>query len=197
MTQKTQRPSADKTRERILEAAKQLFLEKGFDGASMSAIAKSAGVNKALLFHHFGDKANLWCEVKADVSASTQAHVEYDMATAGGFFESLLDDRFNAYENHPELARLMAWQHVVKEGDAIVGNEYTSPERWKKALKALARRGELRAGVDIDLVMLFIAYSCYAPFLQTHIQLSRAQKQAYKQLILNCCLAEFTEGKKS
>ncbi len=47
------------TREAILAAAKRLFAERGFENASMRAIAAEAGVDAALITHFFGSKANL------------------------------------------------------------------------------------------------------------------------------------------
>jgi len=47
------------TREAILAAARRLFAERGFEGASMRAIAAEAGVDAALITHFFGSKANL------------------------------------------------------------------------------------------------------------------------------------------
>ena len=44
---------------RILDAALQEFSALGFDGASMSAIAKSAGVSKPTLYQYFNDKDSL------------------------------------------------------------------------------------------------------------------------------------------
>ncbi len=40
----------------IVEAAVAEFLEKGYDGASMEAIAKRAGISKGGLYHHFRNK---------------------------------------------------------------------------------------------------------------------------------------------
>jgi AcrR family transcriptional regulator len=40
-------------------AAQRLFAERGFEGASMRAIAAEAGVDAALITHFFGSKANL------------------------------------------------------------------------------------------------------------------------------------------
>lgn len=40
----------------IVEAAVAEFLEKGYDGASMEAIAKRAGISKGGLYHHFHNK---------------------------------------------------------------------------------------------------------------------------------------------
>ncbi|MCP4657706.1 MAG: helix-turn-helix transcriptional regulator, partial [bacterium] len=44
------------TREALLEAATELFAERGFDGAKVEAIARRAGVNKAMISYHFGGK---------------------------------------------------------------------------------------------------------------------------------------------
>jgi len=44
----------------ILEAAKTLFTELGYDGASMDAIAAQAGVSKLTVYSHFGDKQRLF-----------------------------------------------------------------------------------------------------------------------------------------
>lgn len=46
---------------KILDCAIQAFAEKGFDGASLSDIAKRAGVrNTSVLNYHFGSKEGLW-----------------------------------------------------------------------------------------------------------------------------------------
>jgi len=48
------------TRPLILKAAAQLFAEKGFDGASVRAIARNASVDPALVHHFFGTKEALF-----------------------------------------------------------------------------------------------------------------------------------------
>ena len=50
------------TQARILEAAVALFAERGFGGASITAIASRAQVSRATVFWHFGDKASLFQE---------------------------------------------------------------------------------------------------------------------------------------
>src|SRR5580698_2388863 len=54
------RPSADQTRERILDAALDVFSERSFDGASTREIALRAGVTQPLLNYHFTTKVELW-----------------------------------------------------------------------------------------------------------------------------------------
>ncbi|WFE29351.1 TetR family transcriptional regulator [Solwaraspora sp. WMMD791] len=54
------RPGNPDTREAILTAARQTFGERGFDQASVRAIAAAAGVDPALVHHYFGTKDNLF-----------------------------------------------------------------------------------------------------------------------------------------
>jgi TetR/AcrR family transcriptional regulator len=48
------------TEERILEAAKKVFLLRGLDGARMQDIADEAGINKAMLHYYFRSKDGLF-----------------------------------------------------------------------------------------------------------------------------------------
>lgn len=57
------RPGNQDTRESILEAARTGFAEKGYDKASIRAIAGDAGVDPALVHHYFGTKEKLFLAV--------------------------------------------------------------------------------------------------------------------------------------
>lgn len=57
------------TRDAILDAALDLFAERGFEGASLRAIASQAGVDPALIRHFFGDKETLFATTIADRTA--------------------------------------------------------------------------------------------------------------------------------
>ncbi|MFG1777360.1 TetR family transcriptional regulator [Micromonospora sp. NPDC049051] len=54
------RPGNPDTRRAILDAARAAFAERGFDGASMRAVAAAAGVDPALVHHYFGGKDQLF-----------------------------------------------------------------------------------------------------------------------------------------
>jgi AcrR family transcriptional regulator len=47
-------------RRQILEGARKVFLDLGFDGASMGEIARAAGVSKGTLYVYFADKSRLF-----------------------------------------------------------------------------------------------------------------------------------------
>ncbi len=51
-------PAASK--QRILDAAANVFARDGYGGGRVDSIAEQAGVNKRMLYHYFGDKAALF-----------------------------------------------------------------------------------------------------------------------------------------
>lgn len=57
------RAHGGEARQRILDAAAEVFAERGYGGAGVDEIARRAGVNKAMLYYHVGDKAALFREV--------------------------------------------------------------------------------------------------------------------------------------
>jgi AcrR family transcriptional regulator len=63
MARTGRRPGNQGTREAILEAARTAFAERGYDGASIRAIATGAGVDPALVHHYFGAKDQLFLAV--------------------------------------------------------------------------------------------------------------------------------------
>lgn len=54
------RPGKSNTRNLLLEAARELFAERGYDGASLRDISAAAGVDPGMIRHYFGDKETLF-----------------------------------------------------------------------------------------------------------------------------------------
>lgn len=65
------------TRERLLDAAGEVFAELGYEQATIRDICKRAGANIAAVNYHFGDKKTLYVEVLA---FAHQCADEYDPA---------------------------------------------------------------------------------------------------------------------
>src|SRR5260370_10129948 len=65
----------EQSRAAILKAAVREFAEEGVAGARTEAIARSAGVNKALLYYYFEDKEALYGAVLAQVFGGVRAAI--------------------------------------------------------------------------------------------------------------------------
>jgi TetR/AcrR family transcriptional regulator len=57
----------DSTEDKILEAAKNVFVSKGMEGARMQEIADEAGINKALLHYYFRSKERLFEAIFSEI----------------------------------------------------------------------------------------------------------------------------------
>lgn len=55
-------PPSERVQE-ILDVGSRIFAEKGYDATSMRDIANAAGVSKALLYHHFASKDDIYARI--------------------------------------------------------------------------------------------------------------------------------------
>jgi AcrR family transcriptional regulator len=69
-------------REQLLEIARALFAERGFEGASIEEIATRAGVSKPIVYEHFGGKEGLYAVV-VDREVRTLLSMMRSSLTAG------------------------------------------------------------------------------------------------------------------
>lgn len=69
------------TRESILDAARRLFADKGFDATTVRAIAADAGVDPAMIHHFWGTKEELF---RATLQFPIDPAMEIPGITAGG-----------------------------------------------------------------------------------------------------------------
>src|SRR5882762_8534622 len=68
-------PAPDDARARLIDAAMELFAEKGYEGASVRDLAAAAGVNVAAVSYHFGSKDALYHEcLRACLAPCAQMH---------------------------------------------------------------------------------------------------------------------------
>ncbi len=98
------RPKNLEKRQAILQAAAELFPQKGFSGVSMMEIAEKAKVSKLTLYSHFNDKDDLFtqsvidcCEQQLPASSFTLApglSIEQALTAIGtGFLDLVMDPR--------------------------------------------------------------------------------------------------------
>lgn len=68
-----------KTYQKILHAAKEEFLTKGYEKASMRSIAQQVGISATAIYRHFKDKETLFCIlVEPDLYGMFSEHAKHD-----------------------------------------------------------------------------------------------------------------------
>ena len=66
-------PKAERTRADLLAAARRVFAEKGYEGASVGDVAAAAGYTKGAVYANFGSKEDLFLELARELTADDAA----------------------------------------------------------------------------------------------------------------------------
>lgn len=166
----TKQKAEHATAEKILEAAEEIFLGKGFDGASINEIANKADINKSLIYHHFSNKTDLWKAVKKNVLKKHLGQEifqhDFPMDSFKNFLTSFVTLRFKFYDKNPEIARLISWQRLEKEKEKIMGIQEQKLNSTLSQIKDFQLRGEVRPELDPEMVDYIIMTTASMAFME-------------------------------
>lgn len=94
----------DTTEEKILEAAKNVFVSKGMEGARMQEIADEAGINKALLHYYFRSKERLFEAIFSEIikfAFPKLTQIVTSEASVAEKMEQVVDAYIQLLKKHP------------------------------------------------------------------------------------------------
>jgi TetR/AcrR family transcriptional regulator len=158
---------------KIINAATEIFLQKGKDGARMQEIADRAGINKALLHYYFRSKDRLYEKVFETIVDSfferiLDAILETEDAEKfiGGFVEKYID----TLAERPEVIRFIVWEIGQGGGNfsKVVQTVFTrrgfSEIPFPKKIQQAIDKGDIRPLDPVHLTLSLIGM-CLYPFL--------------------------------
>jgi TetR/AcrR family transcriptional regulator, regulator of cefoperazone and chloramphenicol sensitivity len=144
---------ADETRQRVVEAARALFLERGFDGTTIDAVAEQAGVSAPTVYAAFGNKKGLVAGVldRARFGATyaevvQQAHATADPVERLGYVARIARSIYEAESAELDVLRGagISPELVAMERE----EEGARYESQRGMVEGLADAGRLRPGLD-------------------------------------------------
>ena len=116
----------------ILAAARREFGQRGYAGGRVERIARSAGVNKQLIFYYFGSKAGLFRTMVEQSSGDAKLGVTKADAPGGPLdqFRALLERAFSYLVANADLVR------------ATLPHAGTNDQTWETLGRELERLGD-------------------------------------------------------
>jgi AcrR family transcriptional regulator len=157
-------PSADKVnaraeaqRARILDAARKCFSERGFHGASISAIAESAGMSQGLIYRYFTNKAAIIRAI-TDEQREERREALAGIGTCSELVEKLLEKIDAWREGGPGAACdgsfdaalfLEVSAEATRDPDIAAVVTAQEPQIWVD-FEALVKRSAEAAGKPLD-----------------------------------------------
>lgn len=128
------RANGDQTKEKILDAAEELFGAKTFDTVSLRDITNHAGVTLALASYHFGTKDNLFVSVvarRADILNQMRVERLAELDAAGATDVGLYIDAFIRPLLKQALSSEEGWKSYVE-----LISKVAITNRWHELVQA-------------------------------------------------------------
>ena len=138
--------AGEDTRERLLNAAEQLFAEQGIAVTTLRALTRAAGVNLAAVHYHFGGKEGLLDAVveRRAIVMNRERLRDLDQLIRRGEFREDLFYRLNVMRIHlPPLRQRpldvlpLALRFLHEAADTCLGQGAKAPELTQSAVEAL------------------------------------------------------------
>lgn len=158
------------TKQKILDAAEAEFSANGLAAARVDAIAKSAGVNKQLIYAHFGSKERLYSTI-LDIVYKRLSHYE-DIISNIEFsgidtIRKVVLEYFNFLVKNPTYVRLLLWENLNNAN--YMGEIKTSLfSGTENILKKGVEAGVFRKNLDIEQTAMSISMFCFSAFSNVH-----------------------------
>lgn len=115
-------PEEAGTRQKIIDAARHEFAEHGLAGARVERIAKSAGVNKAMIYYHFSSKDLLYEGVVKNFFQVIFTQLNARTLPGTGLEEMLLailETHVSVFRNQPEFIKIFVREMASSDQRAI------------------------------------------------------------------------------
>ncbi|MGX5637640.1 TetR/AcrR family transcriptional regulator [Brevundimonas diminuta ATCC 11568] len=150
-----------RTRQKVLDAARTLFAERGYDAATIRDIAKGAGMSTGAVFANFQDKAELFEAVFSEEMEGLLLDIR-TAAAEGRLLDRLSNGLTAGYHrslDHLPLMQAMVARSWFQPEDAdLRSRAFVRPlvEAVAEILQAGVREGELRQDVDLPMLARLI-----------------------------------------
>jgi AcrR family transcriptional regulator len=114
------------TKQQVIEAAKDVFAESGFAGASLGMISAKSGISSGLILHHFKSKENLYQVVLESLAAEyaralTQAGV--NIARPEEAMLAMLQAAFQYWNQDSAYLKISTWAYLENRAEFVAEEE--------------------------------------------------------------------------
>lgn len=158
----------ERTRTRVMEAARTLIDEGGPAAVTYSALAERSGVGRATLYRHWPELTALWADLRGEMVGRLQAELVGDLVTDLDIVMKRMVAALRSQGDGPSLITLLEraqWDPATRR--QVAEAERMNPVRL--ALTAAVGRGELPADADLDrMSALLLGPLLYRALMTAH-----------------------------
>jgi TetR/AcrR family fatty acid metabolism transcriptional regulator len=177
-----------RTRERIIEAATEVFARRGVHGTRVADIAERAGIAYGLVYHHFRNKEEILSAIFAERWAQYVAYLEELAHTPAPFRERmrrLIHFWVEAYRQDNDLMTVMI-NEITRSYEFLESHDITAVlvafDPIERIIAEGRDNGEVRADLDARLAT-YVVFGVAEMVLTGYVMgtLPRTDAQAYSR----------------
>ncbi|WP_312934922.1 TetR/AcrR family transcriptional regulator [Pseudomonas sp.] len=167
---KTRKNNPEKTREDILQAAIQEFVQQGLAGARVDAIAERMATSKRMIYYYFGSKEQLYVECLVKLYGDirkTEHGLDLDALPPIQAIRRLVEFTFDHHDLNVDFVRIVSNENIhygeyVKQSPVIREMSSMVVQILGNTLARGVKEGLFRPGIEvIDLHMLMSSFCFY------------------------------------
>jgi TetR/AcrR family transcriptional regulator len=152
----------------ILDAARKVFLENGFDGSTMQMIADESGINKALLHYYYRSKDRLFEAVFIEAFAHMVPNLMKIFASEAEFADKIrgfINTYITALQQYPQIPLFILHELHRNPGRIIelIHSTGMNPDLVIDIIRQEIKKGNI-SNIDPYQLMVNMLAMCIFPF---------------------------------
>lgn len=156
----TRQEQKEERRNEILQAALELFVQKGYSGTKISDIARKAGMSTGLMFHYFESKEQLYIELVKIGLEGTKKSMVFDTQSPLEFFRQAAEMILYGLTLSPLISKMFvlmgrSFAGDVPEAVREIAGQVNNIENTVPLIELGQKLGEIREGDPLSLSYAF------------------------------------------
>lgn len=163
------------TKQKILDVAIEEFSEKGLYGARINEIAHKSGVNKRLIYEHYGSKEGLYSAVLTIVYSRLAVCEEKVISKPASYTDAIknvISMYFNFFYENPCFIKMVMWENLNDASYISASNASTLKENALDYVKDILIKGKaegvFKETTDVDEVVMSVNMFTFSYYSNIH-----------------------------
>ncbi|HXB53100.1 MAG TPA: TetR/AcrR family transcriptional regulator [Rhizomicrobium sp.] len=171
---------------RLKQAARKLFVERGYDATRPQDIAREAGLGHGTFYLHYPDKRACFLSFVEDARQDLDAHLR-ERRQPGATLESrvatMLNGMYDYSDRHPGLLRAALTDECVIDAEGVAARPLVMQwgDEWAEMIREAVAEGKASASFNVEIIGQAIVGALHQTGREAH-RSGRCREELVKNL---------------
>jgi len=171
---------------RLKQAARKLFVERGYDATRPQDIAREAGLGHGTFYLHYPDKRACFLSFVEDARQELDAHVRARRqtgATLEGRIATMLNAMYDYADSHPGVLRAALTDECVIDAEGVAARPLVMQwgDEWAEMIREAVAEGKASASYNVEIIGQAIVGALHQTGREAH-RSARCREELVKNL---------------